>query len=847
MKRPILLSAILLAFISAHAGDYRYTFHNIPVSQALQQIGGDHPELNLSFIYSDLDNYHTSACIDTDDAVTAIKQILGFHPITVKRQKHGIYIEADHKGSRILRGTILAYDGEPLPAATIKVMTESGDPLTYGISGDDGRFAIPCDETDTHIEISCLGYIPKHLATPGGTDFGTVRMDISPVLLKGLVVPQKTNFVTHNGNTMIIDVGNSSLGDLPTVDDILGNLPSLTGENGRYSVFGKGIAVIYINNRKVIDSSEIRRIRPKDIRQIEIIGNPGAEFDADVPAVIRIRLKKAFLDGFGTDIMVYGSQGRRFSDYGQLSLSYGTGPVNIFAVISDNTSRYDSDQSNREEVYTSAGLWTLDTDMPRWESKYSDFTATGGINVQISPGHSAGIKATYTDDSHKNGGTKHNRTFLDNVNLELYDAETYITGGYRQCASNIYYEGSISPAVDIIFNGDYVNRTAYSTHLNEENPPGLAPLHVSNIGDLKYGLWSGNLKADWKVTANIGLSAGCDGNIIDQKRSDRQEGIFHSSTLNSKDGRYAFFVQCSLRLGRWKIESGLRYETNTMDYRDGTDNSAILDKTYRRLYPNLNISSEFGKTTMALGLSSRISRPTFYQLRSGKEYFNRFETTEGNPLLSPTYTYDLGYSVQYSALSADIGFQWIKDFITDEYTIDSGLPPHMTVRPVNKPMYRKLYASISYNLKAGIWEPYLSANILKTFYDMPHKGNTPIPGTAPYIALSLSNYFKFNGFTAYITAHYNPAGVECNYRRREYLRVDAGIYRRFLNNSLYLSLQADDILASKSKSREYYASNIFGRRWFRDSRRVALVFSYTFRHENRSRGSNSAKDDMRRL
>lgn len=82
------------------------------------------------------------------------------------------------------------------------------------------------------------------------------------------------------------------LKDFGTADDILNKMPMMTGSNGSYSVFGKGNAVIYINRRKVTDASELSRLQSKDIATIEVISNPGTNYNADIHAVIKINMKR---------------------------------------------------------------------------------------------------------------------------------------------------------------------------------------------------------------------------------------------------------------------------------------------------------------------------------------------------------------------------------------------------------------------------------------------------------------------------------------------------------------------------------------------------------------------------
>jgi hypothetical protein len=49
------------------------------------------------------------------------------------------------------------------------------------------------------------------------------------------------------------------------------------------------------------DQMELQRLQPSDIKNIEVISNPGARYDASVKSVIRITTKKPQGEGFSFD------------------------------------------------------------------------------------------------------------------------------------------------------------------------------------------------------------------------------------------------------------------------------------------------------------------------------------------------------------------------------------------------------------------------------------------------------------------------------------------------------------------------------------------------------------------
>lgn len=159
MKAIIIYLMAILSFISTYAYKFSYDFNNTPLSEALARIGKEKSDLDLSFIYSELDNYRTTAHIRTDNAYDAIRQLIGMNPVTVIEKKGTIFVEALQHGKYKYSGKIIGNDNEPVVAATIFLLSpKDSTVLTYEISKETGRFSIPCDRKDVIGKISCLGY-----------------------------------------------------------------------------------------------------------------------------------------------------------------------------------------------------------------------------------------------------------------------------------------------------------------------------------------------------------------------------------------------------------------------------------------------------------------------------------------------------------------------------------------------------------------------------------------------------------------------------------------------------------------------------------------------------------------
>lgn len=83
---------------------------------------------------------------------------------------------------------------------------------------------------------------------------------------------------------------------------MLNHIPGVQGKDGAYSVFGKGTPSIYLNGRLVRDLSELERLGSENIARVEVLNNPGVQYDASVKAVIRIRTARPVGEGLGLDV-----------------------------------------------------------------------------------------------------------------------------------------------------------------------------------------------------------------------------------------------------------------------------------------------------------------------------------------------------------------------------------------------------------------------------------------------------------------------------------------------------------------------------------------------------------------
>ena len=206
MKAFLTMLLAVMTFISAEATVYNYSFTDTPVSDALVKISKEHPEIAITFIYKELDNYTTSATVRTENPYEALRRIIGHNPISIIRKGNEYYIEALQHGKFVYTGRAVGSDDEPVAAATVMLLApKDSTVLTYAVADSQGRFSIPCDSREVIAKLSCIGYHTVYRSC-SGFNIGTVIMPVNATQLGQVKVeaqaasayPDRTVYIPNN-------------------------------------------------------------------------------------------------------------------------------------------------------------------------------------------------------------------------------------------------------------------------------------------------------------------------------------------------------------------------------------------------------------------------------------------------------------------------------------------------------------------------------------------------------------------------------------------------------------------------------------------------------------------------
>lgn len=272
-----IISIILAMTVTAMAAGARYNrvFSNIPVSDALSILVRENPELDINFIYDDLDKYSISATVSADTPLEAVKQIVAGCPVSVVMDGKSLYVEALQRGRFRYTGRAVSEKGEAVPFATVMLLSP-GDSLviTHGRANDNGVFSLPCDRREVIAKVTCIGYRPALVKTDG-FEIGDVTMKVLPVELKNVTAtPDARHFA--GDRTVYLPTKrekNVASGGVELLRFM--SIPSLVvglKDDKLSTLSGEGISTFI--DYQPASAEELAQMRTQDVRRVEILDYP---------------------------------------------------------------------------------------------------------------------------------------------------------------------------------------------------------------------------------------------------------------------------------------------------------------------------------------------------------------------------------------------------------------------------------------------------------------------------------------------------------------------------------------------------------------------------------------------
>ncbi len=582
-----------------------------------------------------------------------------------------------------IKGIITEAPEAALPFANIILHEVDNEiPITGVISNDDGNYIFEAIKDGNYwIEVSMLGFQtektePFNLKTTTKILDFTLKEEAQA--LGEVVIKTKRPVIRQTAEKLIVDLEKSELINT-NLQDVMKRVPGIIVTNNGISYAGQNNVRILINGKTTdyMDMDTLLRDMPaNNIARVELIEQPGAEYDAEGSGpIINIILKKNVQLGTHGNITTWVGEDEGIEYGTSASIASYKNKLNWQAGLGFSNPTWREDlfikRSVDNEVYDQVTISPYDP---------KRINASASIDYYITNEHSIGL------------GTRRNTTKSDRVSTSSTaisnDTETNTLLSQNsfdrdQVVFNInpYYEFK-NENHKLVVDFNYVDYTNDNFNTLSELPGSTIPFTSQRyIQDGNYEIKT--YKADYSrlFSDDLKLSVGskyAQVNTDSDLRTFLQNNSGGFDLITNQSNRFlvdetifAAYSKLNLTKGKWSFSGGLRYEDSNTKGTSTTTNETRVRKI-SKLFPSASLSRKINeKLGASVSYSYRIRRPNYNSLNSFVTFYDPYSSEQGNPNLKPSFTNNYQFNLTYDSQPFfTVGYSETKDDLFELITQD---------------------------------------------------------------------------------------------------------------------------------------------------------------------------------
>ena len=819
---------------------------NKPLPAALKLIEREGGK-NVIFSVTETEKHHVSADIQQKTQAEAISMILQGTPFIYKERADYFAIQKkDTRAKAIeIRGKVMNEKNEPMPYCNVLLLASDSTFVNGCVTRPDGSFLMMGEEGVSYkLRASFIGYAT---ATQAIGSKNLIQLVPDAQALEEVAITAERPLIEPNANGLKVNVIGTSLAKMGTASEMLSHLPFVTGYNGSYTVLGHGTPEIYINNRKVRDTGELDRLRADEIVSAEVITTPGAQYAANVPAVIRIRTIKQRGQGWSGSLVSNYVRGHKARGYEQVKLNYRTGGLDIFGsgYVTRSTFYGNSTSDDRLEA---SSVWDMHTQTLR-NRKLDYFYGTLGFNYDFNERHSIGVR--YEPNTLLNNHYNHvyadvivkkDGEFLEEIKT-VQENETKPQWSH---SLNGYYVGSIGKwQVDV--NADYYFGRTETLQTITNNGEEAAE-STSKVRNYLYAV-----KAVASTPIGKGhFSIGTEETFTNRHDLFLQSGFSADANNHVKQSLWSVFADYSLPLGKWSFSAGFRYEHQKTDYYENNIYQKEQSPTYNDFIPTLSANYRNGDWNLTLSYKNYKENVPYSILTNAINYRSKYEYMTGNPLLPKQTSNRLSLDASWKWIYWSTWYQYVKNSLTTvTQAYNDETHPGVTIIDYQViPETHSYGTMVTLAPRFGIWQPQLTTGV--SFWDSDLEAiGINYDWNDPYWYVILDNNLILpKGWFINVQATYVPKFKQGSADKKAMGVVDFRLSKSFLkDDALSVTLTANDIFHTQHNAMTAYSigtSTTFTE--YYDHQRVGVTLSYKFNAtKSKYKGTGAGQSEKSRL
>ncbi len=603
----------------------------------------------------------------------------------------------------------------PVSYVTLSVLTPDSALLTGAVTDESGIYSLSLPQGNYILQASFVGYatVSCPLSVTGKSNVPDLFLREETEHIAEVEVHARKPLIERQMDKIVFNVSQSPLAAGTNGKELLKKAPGVyVDKDGNVTYNGKSVEV-YIDDRpSYLSGDQLRAMLEgtdgSTIERIELIGNPGAKYDASgTGGIINIRLKRNKTKGLNgvlnaTYAGMYFKSIDRYLNYEfvNLNLNYRTDKTYTYTQLTQGIAthattlttvsrRPDMNQESVSEYSARFQNYMLKVGND-W---YIDSLNTFGFFVQVplfylnhhAPADKGYSWTEWYDETGQLSSRMRSRTEINNdVAVPQHTANLNYTHIFsetlqRELTVNMDYNRHNSQSVN----------TQYNERFWELTPPvqdyiglDINTRQIANIFsaklDFQTRFWkTGMIETGAKYTVST-----MDSRMTTDSLLGTSFDTWHTLSSTPSDFDYtehvaALYIALGKQFGEhWNVKLGLRGEY-TYSVGDWVSADSVSRKSYFNLFPTVffgYMSSPLGKLQQTVsvnaGYTRRIKRPNYNILNPFRTYVDAHSYSVGNTGLTPEFNNDVEISFGYSRyLNLTFNFSHTQDMFSQQVTI----------------------------------------------------------------------------------------------------------------------------------------------------------------------------------
>jgi hypothetical protein len=775
--------------------------------------------------------------------------------------------------SQQISGKIINGNNKEVYYANVALYSLPDSVLLDGVASDEnGEFTlINVKDGNYYLVASMIGYndVNSETITIANQHFEGLKLILieDSQMLDLVTVKARKPLLEQKADRMVVNVADNLTSANGTLLDVMKKVPGMLVINDKLSLAGQQNVTIMLNGKttRYMDVQSLLRDLPGDnIKSVEIIHQPGAEFEASGSGpIINIITKKNNL--FGTNGTVSAGLGYT-NDYkynSGLRMSHYQGALNLQGSVSYARNSWEDILTINRTVPNPNGNLDQYNQVNTDPSLSNTFRAGFTADLDISDEHRIGLNTRIVDSHNKYTASNITDITLQSLGGTLSTSNSKI-GGWDMYAINPYYVFTIDTSghkleLDANWIDFDIERNNVLTNMATDTLLSVRNRENDQVGDNK--IFTSKLDYTLPINSNFTIKAGgkySDANLDnDLKVSDMNNaGIFELNNLQSNQFIFDETVKAAYTKLEYKISDvtgtvGLRYE-NSLSKGYSVNLDSTLDRTIKQFFPSASISKPIsGPLAINLAYSYRIDRPRYSTLNPFVYYYDPFTSDRGNPNVRPELTHSYKFSLAYEGQPFfNVEYKRSKDNMVEvsEQNDETGEISRLTVNLDKFSNFNtSLFIPFDMFLPFG---GYIGGIVNHNDYDSDYLGGQFEQDAWSFTGFASATFELPGEISTEISGWYNSGGQEGIINTDWLYGMGLSFSKKFLNKKLNVSLGIEDIFNKFWTGNINYANMNASIRNTWPKNVANLRVSYKFGNQyikNKKKSRSSANDEMNRV